>query len=390
MAGTSLFALVNGIIHSERGVLHDHALLIQGPRIVALQPKHTLPPQCPSYDLAGAHLSAGFIDLQLNGCGGVMFNQAPTVATLEQMQQANRRSGTTSFLPTLITSSDEDMRSAIEATRSYMQRTANEVLGLHLEGPYTNPLRKGIHPQSLIRTPTPEMIDYLCEAAPWIAKITLAPETNQSDHIQRLSQAGIVVSIGHSAASYEQAMVGFDAGIRFATHLYNAMTPTVNGREPGVVGAIYDRDDIYAGIIVDCHHVHPANIRLAHKILGERLCLVTDATAPAGAAHGFDHFDFCGATVFYRDGQCIDANGTLGGSALTMIAGVRNLVEQVGLSLDEALRMASLYPSRAIGMDNELGSIAQGKIANLVVFDDDYRVQATLVNGEYQEHLPHD
>ena len=388
MAGNTLFALVNGTIHGQDGVLHDHALLVQGERIAALLPNDELPAQISSYDLNGSHLSAGFIDLQLNGCGGVMFNQAPTVATLEQMQAANLRSGTTSFLPTLITSSDEEMRTAIVATRDYMRRHQHQVLGLHLEGPYTNPKRKGIHPQSLIRSPSSEMIDYLCDAAPWIAKITLAPETNQADHIQRLSQAGIVVAIGHSAATYEQAMAGFDAGIRFATHLYNAMTPTLNGREPGVVGAIYDRNDIYAGIIVDGHHVHPANVRLAHKMLGDHLCLVTDATAPAGAAKGFDHFDFCGATVFYRNGKCVDGNGTLGGSALTMIEGVRNLVEQVGLPLDEALRMASLYPSRAIGQERELGSITPGKIANLVVFDDNYRVHATLVNGLYQEHKP--
>ena len=388
MAEKTLFALVNGTIHGQDGVLHDHALLIQDERIAALLPQHACPAGIPTHDLGGAHLSAGFIDLQLNGCGGVMFNQAPTITTLEQMQEANLRSGTTSFLPTLITSRDEEMRTAIEATRDYMQRRPHEVLGLHLEGPYTNPQRKGIHPQSLIRTPSPEMIDYLCEQAPWIAKITLAPETNQPSHIQRLTDAGILVAIGHSAATYDQAMTGFTAGIRFATHLYNAMTPTLNGREPGVVGAIYDRDDIYAGIIVDGHHVHPANVRLAHKLLGERLCLVTDATAPAGAANGFDHFDFCGATVFYRNGQCVDANGTLGGSALTMIEGVCNLVAQVGLPLDEALRMASLYPSRAIGIDSELGSITPGKIANLVVFDDNYRVHATVVNGHYQEHKP--
>jgi N-acetylglucosamine-6-phosphate deacetylase len=230
------------------------------------------------------------------------------------------------------------------------------------------------------------MIDLFCENARWITKITLAPEQNKAEHIQRLTQAGILVSVGHSAANYDQAMAGFDAGIRFATHLYNAMTPTLNGREPGIVGAIYDRDDVYAGIIVDGHHVHSANVRLAQRILGERLCLVTDATAPAGAPADFDHFDFCGSTIFYRNGQCVDKNGTLGGSALTMIEGVQNLVQQVGLPLSEALRMASLYPARAIGQDRDLGSIAEGKVANLVIFDDNFQVQATVMNGSYKEH----
>ena len=381
-----MFVLRNGLIHTEVGLLQQHALLIDQGRIVAIRPQSAFSADLPSYDLHGQHLSAGFIDLQLNGCGGVMFNDAPTLETLAVMQAANLRSGTTSFLPTLITSPDLDMCSAIEATRDYMQVHPHEVLGLHLEGPYTNVLRKGIHPADQIRLPTTEMIDYLCEQAPWIAKITLAPEQNNPQHIRQLRDAGILVAIGHSAATYAEAKAGFDAGIRFATHLYNAMTPTLNGREPGVVGAIYDRDDIYAGIIVDGHHVHAANVRLAQRVLGERLCLVTDATAPAGAPAGFNHFDFCGTTVFFRHGQCVDMNGTLGGSALTMIEGVQNLVQHVGISLAEALRMASLYPARAIGRADELGSVAEGKIANLVIFNDAFKVTATLVDGTYQEH----
>lgn len=380
-----MFVLRNGLVHSETGLLQEHGVLIDQGRIAAIRPLSAFSPDLPAYDLQGQHLSAGFIDLQLNGCGGVMFNAAQTQETLAVMQEANLKSGTTSFLPTLITSPDTDMRCAIEATRDYMQAHPNQVLGLHLEGPYTNPIRKGIHPAAQIRHPTEDMIEYLCQNAPWIAKITLAPEQNDLNHIRRLSEAGILVAIGHSAANYEQAIAGFNAGIRFATHLYNAMTPTLNGREPGIVGAIYDRQDIYAGIIVDGHHVHPANVRLAHRILGERLCLVTDATAPAGAPADFDHFDFCGTTVFYRHGQCVDKNGTLGGSALTMIEGVQNLVLQVGIPLEEALRMASLYPARAIGRANDLGSIAQGKVANLVIFDDAFNVTATLVHGTYQE-----
>lgn len=382
-----MYALTNCTLYTGREILRQHALLIARERIEGICPEHSLPAGLPRVDLGGANLSAGFIDLQLNGCGGVMFNQAPTPRTLARMQEANRRSGTTSFLPTLITSPDEDMQAAVEAVKTYMQATPNEVLGLHLEGPYTNPERKGIHPREQIRPPSDAMLDYLCRQAPWVRKVTLAPERNRSEHIRRLAEAGILVAIGHTAANYEQAMAGFDAGIRFATHLYNAMTPTLSGREPGVVGAIYDRDDIHAGVVVDGFHVHWANVRLAHKVLGERLCLVTDAVAPAGAGPDFDHFDFCGATVYYRDGKCVDANGTLGGSALTMIEGVANLVRHVGLPLDEALRMASLYPATAIGVDDRLGSIAPGKIANLTIFDADFRVHATLVNGKLTEQV---
>ncbi len=380
-----MHALTNCILYTGREILQRHALLIRGECIEGIYAENDLPAGLARIDLQGANLSAGFIDLQLNGCGGVMFNQSPTRQTLAAMQATNLKSGTTSFLPTLITASDDEMRAAVEAVKTYMQATPNEVLGLHLEGPYINPERKGIHPGEQIRRPAGAMIDDLCRQAPWLRKLTLAPECNRPEDIRRLSEAGILVAIGHTGANYDQAMAGFDAGIRFATHLYNAMTPTLNGREPGVVGAIYDRDDIHAGVIVDGFHVHWANVRLAHRVLGKRLCLVTDAVAAAGAGRDLDHFDFCGATVYYRDGKCIDANGTLGGSALTMMEGVANLVRHVGLPLDEALRMASLYPATAIGVEARLGSIAPGKTANLTIFDADYRVRATLVNGQLSE-----
>lgn len=380
-----MYALHHCTLYTGEGILTGRALIIDGDRIHAIIDERELPADMPRHDLQGANLTAGFIDVQLNGCGGVMFNDAISTQTLATMQAANLKSGTTSFLPTLITSPDADMRQAIEVTRDYMQTRPNEVLGVHLEGPYTNLKRKGIHPAEQIRHPSDEMIDFFCDNSDAIGKMTLAPEQNKPEHIRRLVDAGILVSAGHTAASYAQALAGFDNGIRFATHLYNAMTPTINGREPGVVGAIYDRPDVYAGIIVDGHHVHYANVRLAHRILGERLVLVTDATAPAGAAQGFDKFDFCGATVYYRDGQCVDENGTLGGSALTMIEGVKNLVREVGLPLEEALRMASLYPARAIGWDNRLGSIQVGKIANLTVFNQDFTILGTVVNGHYNQ-----
>ncbi|HHB1206368.1 TPA: N-acetylglucosamine-6-phosphate deacetylase, partial [Vibrio cholerae] len=175
----------------------------------------------------------------------------------------------------------------------------------------------------------------------------------------------------------------FESGITFATHLFNAMTPMV-GREPGVVGAIYDTPEVYAGIIADGFHVDYANIRIAHKIKGEKLVLVTDATAPAGAE--MDYFIFVGKKVYYRDGKCVDENGTLGGSALTMIEAVQNTVEHVGIALDEALRMATLYPAKAIGVDEKLGRIKKGMIANLTVFDRDFNVKATVVNGQYEQN----
>lgn len=382
-----MYALCNCVLLTGYQRLADTAVVIAEGRVVSLLPQAELPADLPQQDMQGYILCPGFIDLQLNGCGGVMFNDTPDAATLAHMQRTNLRSGTTSFLPTLISDSDETIKQALTATRHFMQQHPHQVLGMHLEGPYTNPKRRGIHPQEQLRKPTDEMIDYLCQQVPWLKKVTLAPELNKPEHIRQLADAGVTVSIGHSAATYEQAMAGFDSGIRFATHLYNAMTATENGRTPGIVGAIYDRSDIYTGIVADGFHVHWANVRLAKKVMEERLCLVTDATAAAMPPAGFEKFDFCGAEVFLRNGRCEDANGTLGGSALTMIEGIQLLVEQAGLSLDEAVRMATLYPARAIGVDDKLGAIQPGLVANLTLFDKTYQIMDTMVCGNWTKDV---
>ncbi|EHD2239461.1 TPA: N-acetylglucosamine-6-phosphate deacetylase [Vibrio vulnificus] len=378
-----MYALTNCKIYTGSDVLSEHALIIENDLITSIVPAADLPSGIEVKDLAGANVSPGFIDLQLNGCGGVMLNDEITAETMKIMHEANLKSGCTSFLPTLITSSDADMRAAITAAREYHAKYKNQSLGLHLEGPYLNVMKKGIHSVDYIRPSDTSMVDFICENADVVAKVTLAPELNDPEHIEKLRNAGIVVSIGHTNATYAEARKGFEAGITFATHLFNAMTPMV-GREPGVVGAIYDTPDVYAGIIADGFHVDYANIRIAHKIKGEKLVLVTDATAPAGA--NMDYFIFVGKKVYYRDGKCVDENGTLGGSALTMIEAVENTVEHVGIALDEALRMATLYPAKAIGVDGYLGRIKKGYIANLTIFDRDFNVKATVVNGQYEQN----
>ncbi|USD64561.1 N-acetylglucosamine-6-phosphate deacetylase [Vibrio sp. SCSIO 43136] len=378
-----MYALTNCKVFTGSDVLTNHAVVINGEHIDTVCPIEELDASIEQLDLQGANLSPGFIDLQLNGCGGVMFNDDITPNAIEIMHQANLKSGCTSFLPTLITSSDENMRDAIVAAREYQSKTGNQSLGLHLEGPYLNVMKKGIHSVDYIRRSDSDMVDFICDNADVVTKVTLAPEQNNPEHIEKLKNAGIVVAIGHTNATYAEARKGFAAGISFATHLFNAMTPMA-GREPGVVGAIYDTPDVYAGVIADGFHVDYANIRIAHKIKGEKLVLVTDATAPAGAE--MDYFIFVGKKVYYRDGKCVDENGTLGGSALTMIEAVQNTVEHVGIALDEALRMATLYPARAIGVDNKLGLVKKGMVANLAVFDRDFNVHATVVNGKYEQN----
>ena len=378
-----MYALTNCKIYTGSDVLDNHAVIIDGVNIHSVCPVAELPTDLKTVDLDGANVSPGFIDLQLNGCGGVMLNDEITAETMQIMHEANLKSGCTSFLPTLITSSDENMRQAIAAARDYHAKYENQSLGLHLEGPYLNVMKKGIHSVDYIRRSDDDMIDFICENADLVTKVTLAPEQNDPAHIEKLRNAGIVVAIGHTNGTYAEARQGFEAGITFATHLFNAMTPMA-GREPGVVGAIYDTPEVYAGIIADGFHVDYANIRIAHKIKGEKLVLVTDATAPAGA--DMDYFIFVGKKVYYRDGKCVDENGTLGGSALTMIEAVQNTVEHVGIALDEALRMATLYPAKAMGLEEQLGRVKKGMVANLTVFDRDFNVQATVVNGQYEQN----
>ncbi|MFP1751354.1 N-acetylglucosamine-6-phosphate deacetylase [Lonsdalea quercina] len=377
-----MYALTHGRIFTGHQILDGHAVVIADGLIDRVCPLNALPADIETRDLNGALLAPGFIDLQLNGCGGVQFNDTLdniSVKTLEIMQQANEKSGCTSFLPTLITASDDFIRRGVEIMRAYLAQNNHQALGLHIEGPWLNPIKKGTHDITLIRQPEEALVEFLCANADVITQITLAPEQVSTNVIQRLTRAGIIVSAGHSNATWEEAKRGFAAGIRCATHLFNAM-PVVAGREPGLVGAIYDAPEIYSGIIADGHHVSWANIRNSKRIKGDRLVLVTDATAPAGAE--IDQFIFAGKPIYYRDGICVDENGTLSGSALTMIDAVRNCVEQAGIALDEALRMATLYPARAIGVDHRLGSIECGKVANLTAFTRDFHVINTFVNGE--------
>lgn len=376
-----MYALTHCRIFTGHEILDDHALVVADGLIERLCPQAELPADIEQRSLNGALLAPGFIDVQLNGCGGVQFNdtaEAVSVETLEIMQRANEKSGCTSYLPTLITTSDDLMKQGVQVMRDYLAKYPNQALGLHLEGPWLNIIKKGTHNPDFVRKPDAALVDFLCQNADVITKITLAPEVAGCEVIRKLADAGIVVSAGHSNATLNEAKAGFCAGITFATHLYNAM-PYITGREPGLAGAVLDDTDVYCGVIADGLHVDYVNIRNAKRLKGDKLCLVTDATAPAGAQ--IDQFIFAGKTIYYRNGLCVDENGTLSGSALTMIEGVRNLVEHVGIALDEALRMATLYPARAIGVDKKLGTLAAGKVANLTAFTRDYEIIKTIVNG---------
>jgi N-acetylglucosamine-6-phosphate deacetylase len=376
-----MYALTHCTLYTGYQQLQHHALVVKGDRIVDLIPEAQLPFQIDRVDGQGLAAAPGFIDLQLNGCGGVMFNDAITPATLDIMHHTNLKSGTTSFLPTLITTNNAAMESAMAVVQDYRQVYPDRVLGLHLEGPYLNPQRRGIHDPTHIRPAETTMVEHIVAMGPGVVRlVTLAPEMVEEKVVKQLSEAGIVVSAGHSDATFEQALAGFDRGVTMVTHLFNAMSPWL-GRSPGLVGATFSRPEVYAGIIADGHHVHYGSLRLAKAIKGNRLILVSDATPPVGTT--LSSFMIGGQEVFYQNGRCVSADGTLGGSALTLMEAVQNCVVYGGLDLAEALRMASLYPAQALGLDHSLGLLQPGYRANIVLFNaQNFRVERIIDHGQ--------
>ncbi len=373
-----MYALSHCTLYTGSQTLQNHALVIAAGRILDIVPEAQVGSDLQRIDGQGMAAAPGFIDLQLNGCGGVMVNDAITPDTLDTMHRTNLKSGTTSFLPTLITAPDEDMIAAMDLVQTYRQTHPHTVLGLHLEGPYLNPKRKGIHNETYIRQADSAMVDRILKAGPEVVKIlTLAPEMVPSPILGQFAAAGILVSAGHTQATFEEALAGFEAGVGMVTHLFNAMSPW-QGRQPGMVGAVFSHAEVYAGVIADGHHVHYGSISLAQHIKRDRLVLVTDATPPVGTQ--MESFTIGGQAVFYRDGRCLSAEGTLGGSALTMIEAVGNCVQYGGIPLAEALRMATLYPARAIGVDPQLGLLAPGYIANVTLFDPETFVVRQMID----------
>ncbi|CAG9001059.1 MAG: N-acetylglucosamine-6-phosphate deacetylase [Candidatus Celerinatantimonas neptuna] len=373
------YALTQATLFDGEKIISDHALILEGNQIESIVPETKLPSHVTCYAMPGQLIAPAFIDLQLNGCGGVMFNGSVSEKTLETMHQANLKSGTTTFLPTLITTSQDEMNLAFTVASNYRSQYPYRLPGLHLEGPFISTAKKGIHTESFIRPLTDEDVKLLIKHANEITLLTVAPENASPEQIKELSQNGIRVSLGHSNASYEQTQAAFNAGAKYATHVYNAMSG-LKGREPGVLGAIFDSKNIYGGIIVDGLHIDYACVRIAKKLLKEHLYLITDATAAAGS--DIHEFEFVGRTIHVENGHCIGTDGTLGGSMLTMNEAVRNCIQHVGIEKEEVLRMASLYPARAIGLDNQLGTIARGFIANLVLLDPQYNVTSVIEAGE--------
>lgn len=376
-------AIINGEVLLENKFYKDKVVLLDGTIIYDIIDKSIFDTNYKDIEIINASnnlIVPGFIDLQLNGCGGVLFNDDISIQSLKTMYNTNLKTGCTSFAPTLITTSAENIIKAIELMESIEDKKNIGVLGLHLEGPYISTEKKGIHNPKFIKSPEIKVIERIKDTGSENVRIiTMAPENVDKDTIYELYRAGINVSVGHSNATFQEVKEKINYGIRLGTHLYNAMSSFTH-REPGVVGAIFD-SDLYCGVIADGYHSHFSAINSAKKIMGERLYLVTDAVAPVGT--NMESFMFEGNKVYYKDGKCFGEDGTLGGSALTMDKAIKNLVEHCDVSLVEAIRMATLYPAKAINIDNKYGKLGKGYYADIVFLDkNNLDVMKVIANGE--------
>ena len=372
-------ALCNGRVLTSAGFVDDHAIVIEDGLIASLSPAVELPPSIERYDLQGGLLVPGFIDTQVNGGGGVLFNDSPTIEVIRIIGETHRRFGTTGFLPTLISDDLDVIRAGIEAVDAAIAGGVPGVLGIHIEGPFLNEQRKGIHDAGKIRRLDEEGFAVLTSARHGKTVVTVAPECTTPRMISRLVEAGVIVAAGHSNATYQQMREAIDAGLSGVTHLFNAMSQ-LTAREPGLVGAALESEDIWCGIIVDGHHVAPATLNLALRCKSpDRFMLVTDAMPGVGT--DAKRFTLQGKPIAVENGACRDETGRLAGSHLDMASAVRNAVRILGLSAVMACRMASSAPAAFLGMSDRRGAIAQGCTADLVLLDADLSVRRTWVGG---------
>jgi N-acetylglucosamine-6-phosphate deacetylase len=367
-------------------IVDGHAIITDGPRITAVVPVAEAPADPPPRRLpADTLLVPGFVDLQVNGAGGVLFNDTPTVEAALAIAAVARRTGTTGILPTFMTDDRARMRRACDAAALASARPDGGVLGVHLEGPFLSPERPGVHPPERMRRPDADDVEFLVAAANRRAGrllLTIAPECVDDRDLARLAAAGITLAAGHTAATVERTREALAAGVRGFTHLFNAMPPMIN-RQPGPVAAALADPDAWCCVIADGLHVHPALLRLLVQIKPRgKVVLVTDAMPPSGTAA--TSFTLFGRAIRRQSGRLVTDDGTLAGADLDMAASVRNCVQLLELPLEDSLRMASLYPACYVGLDDERGRVAPGYRADLTLLGPDLGVLATWVGGDEQ------
>lgn len=379
-------ALVNGRVLLQRGFASGQAVIVDAGRISAVVKEGAIPDGVRCHDLGGGLLVPGFIDTQVNGGGGILFNESPTVEAIRIIGSAHRRFGTTGFLPTLISDDLSVIRAGIQAVDHAIAAGVPGVLGIHIEGPFLNEHRKGIHDAEKIRALDEEGFAVLTSLKSARTLVTVAPECTTPEMIRRLADAGVIVAVGHSNGRHRDMVAAIDAGLTGVTHLFNAMSPLGN-REPGVVGAALESDRLWCGIIVDGHHVSPTTLKLALRCKPpERFMLVTDAMPSVGSAT--KEFVLQGKRISARDGVCFDERGTLAGSDLDMALAVRNAIELLDVDLEAALLMASGSPASFLGLHADYGLIAPGSRADLVLLDDRLVVRETWIAGQHASSEP--
>jgi N-acetylglucosamine-6-phosphate deacetylase len=384
--------IIGGRVFTGDRTLDDHAVVLDGERIAAVVPAAEAMAGTSEASIrripADALVVPGFLDVQVNGAGGALFNDAPTVETALAIAAVARRTGTTGLLPTLMTDDRAKLQKACDAALEAVARPAGGVLGIHLEGPFLSSERPGVHLPRWMRKPDAADLEFLVALASrrfgdrGRLLLTLAPECVEDRDLARLAAAGIIIAIGHTAASFERTRQALTAGVRGFTHLFNAMPPLLH-RQPGPVAAALADPQAWCSIIADGYHVHPALLRLVIQVKPPgKVLLVTDAMPPYGT--DATSFQLFGRTILRESGRLITEDGVLAGADIDMAASVRNCVQLLELPLEESLRMASLYPAAYLGLDGQLGRIAPGYRADLAVLRPDFGVLATWVGGDEQ------
>jgi N-acetylglucosamine-6-phosphate deacetylase len=378
MSRTRRHAIGADTVFDGRALHRGCAVIVEDSVIAGLVPRDDLPAGMRRRDLPeGIWLAPGFIDVQVNGGGDVLFNDTPTPEGIARIVAAHRQFGTTGLLPTLISDNPEKMREASAAVAAAAAACPG-VLGIHFEGPFLSAERAGVHDRAMFRPPAPEDLDLLCRKSGGATLVTLAPECVPSGFIASLARAGVRVALGHSMASYEETRAAITAGLTGFTHLFNAMRPLA-AREPGPIAAALEEKRVFYGLIVDGMHVAPAMLRLALRGVGTPM-LVTDAMPPVGGVGR----GFClgGKSIRIENGRCATVNGTLAGSLLDMASAVRNCVRLLNMPLPDALRLASAAPAAFLGLGDRLGHIAPGCRADMVALEPGaVRVLSTWVAG---------
>lgn len=368
-------AIINARIFTGEKIITNKSIILEDGIITAIQ--KSVPKNIEAMDLSGFNVSAGFIDTHINGGEKYYFTNNPTEETLHDIYTASLKYGTTHVLPCLITSPLENILRGIEVVKNYRKKYNNGVLGMHLEGPFISPAKRGAHLLEYVRKPTnSELEEIIKYGKDVICLMTIAPEVFTDVQLDMLLESGITISAGHSNMTYKQAQYYFSKGINLVTHLYNAMNQ-FGHREPGLVGAVFDNENVYAPIILDGFHCDYAAARIAHQQKKEKLFLISDALF---LSRKIEQFNWGSFDATLREGSYRNSENNLAGAAISMAEAVANAVEYVGFSLEEAIYAATIIPAKAIGMANKIGKIAVGYPAKFTKFSDDLKTVQVLDN----------